>query len=931
MRLLISLYLTLQVSLLAQTAVLQGVVTDGTGASVRSAKITLTGQNGRARTENSDGRGEYSFAALTPGAFTLEVAASQLILVPTSITITAGTNIRDLQLSILAVKETINVGEDEPPSVNVDASSNAAAIVLKGEDLAALSDSPEDLVADLQALAGPSAGPRGGTIYVDGLSGGEIPPKESIREIRINANPFSPEFDTLGLGRIEILTKPGADKWRGTLNYNYATSAWNTRNPYSAVKAPLLLNEWENVISGPLSKRMSLAVDAYQNNVDNGSIVNAVTLNPQDLTRSPFFDAFKTIQRRSRLYPRIDYQLNDKHVLSMRYSYTKGDILGAGIGGFDLVSRGYHTKYSIHTVQAIETAVLSATAINETRFQYYRNDFGTTPNSLDPAVQALGAFTSGGSTAGHARDLQQDLEFHNITTMNKGAHTWRFGLRARVLNNQNVSPRNFNGTFTFSGGLAPVLDANNRPVPNVTSVQIDSLERYRRTILFQGQGNSLAQIRALGGGPSQFSIAAGTPQISARQVDVGLFFAEDWRVRQSLTLNLGLRYETQTNIHDLRDWAPRIGVAWAPGGGGKKAPAMVFRAGVGFFYDRFALSGTQAAMRFNGVLQQQFVVSDPDFFGTIPSIASLGSKQTAQVTQKVDSNLRAPYIVQSSASVERQLKGATVALSYTNSHGVHSLRSLDINAPRNGVYPLGQSNPLFLMTSSGIYNQNQVSVNVNAKVNKSLSLTGSYTWNRARSNTDGLGTFPANPYNYAGEYGAASTDIRHRVSLGGTINAKWAISLAPLMTLQSGAPFDITTGSDLYGTTLFNARPGMANDPGKAGVIQTVYGLLDPKPVPGQTLLPRNFGRGPGQMLVNLKIGKTMGLGPAGKDGHRFNATLSMSIRNLLNHTNPGPIIGNVTSPLFGRANQIAGTVNGEGFSENASNRRLELQLRVAF
>jgi hypothetical protein len=56
-----------------------------------------------------------------------------------------------------------------------------------------------------------------------------------------------------------------------------------------------------------------------------------------------------------------------------------------------------------------------------------------------------------------------------------------------------------------------------------------------------------------------------------------------------------------------------------------------------------------------------------------------------------------------------------------------------------------------------------------------------------------------------------------------------------------------------------------------------------------------------------------------------------MSVRNLLNHTNPGPIIGNITSPLFGRANQVAGTLNGEGFSENASNRRLEMQMRFTF
>ena len=180
--------------------------------------------------------------------------------------------------------------------------------------------------------------------------------------------------------------------------------------------------------------------------------------------------------------------------------------------------------------------------------------------------------------------------------------------------------------------------------------------------------------------------------------------------------------------------------------------------------------------------------------------------------------------------------------------------------------------------------------------------------------------------------------VRHLFNLQGTINTMWNIRLSPLLNIQSGPPFDITTGSDLYGTTLFNARPGFAADPRRAGLIATQYGLLDPSPTPDERLVPRNYGRGPGQISVNLRVGKTIAFGPeqgkpasGGAPSRRYNATIQMSARNVLNHTNPGPIIGNITSPLFGRANQMAGGANGEGFSENASNRRLELQLRFTF
>ena len=138
-------------------------------------------------------------------------------------------------------------------------------------------------------------------------------------------------------------------------------------------------------------------------------------------------------------------------------------------------------------------------------------------------------------------------------------------------------------------------------------------------------------------------------------------------------------------------------------------------------------------------------------------------------------------------------------------------------------------------------------------------------------------------------------------------------------------------------------RPGIDADPSKPGLIRTPYGLLDPNPTAGEQILGRNSGRGPFLLQTNLRVSKTWGFGrettPAAHGSspfsnpaaRRYNLTVGLSARNLLNHNNPGPIVGNITSPLFGQANQIAGGPNSEGFLENANNRRLELQLRFAF
>jgi hypothetical protein len=961
-------------ALVAQTATLKGRVTDESGAVVPGAAVTLTNAGGvQAVVSGADGT--YSFSRLSAGEYTIASSAPLLALPKAEkISLRAGANSFDLRLMVTTATQQVTVLENGPPALSTEASNNASAVVIRGDDLGALSDDPEDLAADLQALAGPSAGPGGGSIYIDGFSGGQLPPKESIREIRINQNPFSPEFDRLGYGRIEIFTKPGSDNFHGILRYNMGTAAWNGRNPYAAEKAPFLLQEFENSVSGPLSKRASFTLDLQRHMVDNGSVSNGVTLDAS-LAPMPFTSVRTTPQRRWVANPHIDYRLNDNHTLTIRYLFTHGDIRDAGIGGFDVISRGYHLGYLYDTFQVAETALHGA-SVNETRFQYFRASNHTDANTVAPTIQVAGSFNGGGAPVSGGHDTQNSFEFQNNTSILRGKHAVRFGVRLRGQTDDSFAPVNFNGTFMFTGGLAPQLTTENGMVMNAAGqaamIQIPSIEQYRRTLLFQRMGMSPDAVRALGGGASQFTINAGNPETAVHQVDAGVFAGDDWHVRSNLTLSFGLRYEIQTNIADHADIAPRIALAWAPRAGRSRTARTVIRAGFGIFYDRFALANTLTAARYNGVVQQQYVVSNPDMYPNVPLLSS-GAVEATLARQQVDAHLRAPYIMQSAVTLERQLPwNSTLAITYTNAHGVHTLRSSDINAPLPatdtqskpaiGLCPYGQPGPIFLMTSSGLYNQNQLIVNTNARLLPGLSLFGYYVFNRANSNSDGLNSYPANPYNFAGEYGPAATDIHHRVIAAGTVATRWLIRVNPFLTMQSGAPFNITSGQDQFGTTLYNSRPGIATDARRPGVIATPYGLLDPNPIAGEEVLRRNAGRGPWVVALNLAINKTWGFGPekrtataaaaaptgASQTGavitqpprgfltpfvmnHRYSVVLGLTVRNLLNHTNPGPIVGNIASPLFGRANQMYGQFTGDGFSESASNRRIEMQLRLVF
>src|ERR1017187_5391371 len=442
-------------SIHAQMATLRGQVTDESGALVPGAKVSLTAAGSAAKTTKTDESGAYTFASLAPGDYFVQASAPQLVQAqPAKIALRPGPQLLNLMLRVASMSERVTVSDNGPPAVSTESSNNASALVLRGADLDALSDDPDDLAVDLQALAGPSAGPNGGAIFVDGFSGGQLPPKESIREIRINQNPFSPEYDKLGYGKIEIFTKPGSDKYRGAAQWNFANDFWNTRNPYSPEKAHFLLNEFEGNAGGPLTAKSSFTVDAQRNMVDNGSITNAVTVNPRTLALQPFAGVLVTPGRYTNISPRVDYQISQNNTLMFRYGITHSDVRDNGIGGFDLESRGDHSQFTNQTVQAADT-VLIGHAVNETRFQYYRSATQAVANSTGPSIQVLQSFNDG-ATLGHTFDTQNSYELQNYTSIVHGPHAWRFGVRLRGQTDDSRSPQNFNGTFTFAGGALEI-------------------------------------------------------------------------------------------------------------------------------------------------------------------------------------------------------------------------------------------------------------------------------------------------------------------------------------------------------------------------------------------------------------------------------------------------------------------------------------------
>jgi len=855
------------------TSTVHGHIADPTGALIPGAKVTLDNALGVAlKTTTADAAGAYSIGGLAPGSYIVQVAVEGFApFTSPTIQVLAGQTKRvDVSMAIESAQQSVTVtDEDETPTVSVEAGSNASAMVLKGKDLDALSDDPDELSNELTALAGPAAGPNGGQIYIDGFTGGTLPPKSAIREIRINQNPFSAEFDRIGYGRIEILTKPGTDVLHGRGFLQGNDSSFNTGNPFAPPPAYHAI-QYNGTISGSLNKKTSffLSVEGRENPDATIYSVDIPTFDAStglySLPTSVTTGATYSPSSRIEVSPRIDMQLGQKNTLTVRYQFEQSSTSG-NFNSTSLPTQATGTTSTEQAIQLNDSQIITEHVVNETRFQYRRAPTVDTSISTAPTVGVPGYFSGGGSESQFTNDHSAHLELQSITTMSVGAQAIKFGLWARDNRDANTSSQGFNGSFSFP-----------------------SLAAYVDTLNGLAQGQTVAQIAAACAQPNtctpnSLNYTSGNQNYLANVFDGALFFQDDWKASPFLTLSGGLRWETQNHIADHSDFGPRFAFAYAlDGHKNKKQAKTVLRGGFGFFYDRFQVESLMGLERDNGgpTSQLDTVITSPTCFSATSlsaiNLASCGSgsSSVAQI-QQLDHSYHSPYNEQLGVSLERQLtKVSTLTLTYVHSYGVHQMVTRDSNAYLPGTFVYGSTtltgtrpNPSLGIVDEiypeGVFKQNQLIMNLNARFSQNFSMSGFYTLNFADGDT---GT-ASNSYNLLQDYGRAAFVRRQMVFLMGNYTGKWGITFNPFLVAQAGRPFNITTDTDLTGDNFFNDRPAYATSAascsaGNAEFVQTTFGCLDVTPQSGENLLPANLGNGPSLVAFNLRVSRAFGIGP---------------------------------------------------------------------
>lgn len=970
---------------------LHGHVTDQTGALIPGAALTVTPAHGKAVAHvTADAQGAFEVRNLAPGDYIIDVKFNGFAPFTSKPISLSGGQVKrvDIAMAIEVAQQNVVVSDDTA-SVSVEAGANANSVVIKGKDLDALSDDPDELQNELSALAGPSAGPNGGQIYIDGFTGGQLPPKSAIREIRINQNPFSAEFDRLGYGRIEILTKPGTDKLHGRAFMQGNDSGLNTGSPYINTVPPYYSLMYAGSVSGALGKKASFSFNIFQRNNQDQSVLvytpaifdTATNLYVQGPAASA---SLSNPHNMINLSPRVDVQLGANNTLTLRYQFFRNTQSGSvGSQSLALASQAVSTSSIEHTLQVSDSQIINEHMVNETRLEYRRGLSSQTPVSTDPTLMVTGDFTGGGASGQTFREHSDHLELQNITTMSAGAHAIKFGTWIRDNRDATSSFSGQNGTLSFQ---APqYINALNALAAGGT---LSSLGTYNANNCSQN-GTDCSTT-----GITNLTITGGRTSYVANEFDAALFFQDDWKVNPRFTFSAGLRWETQNHISDHNDWAPRIALAYALDGKGKKPAKTVLRAGYGFFYDRLGVGNMLTAEQ-QGLDSGRATVTttDPsclsgtdftniDFSACLPSNFAPNSSTT---TVRIARGFHAPVTEQLGASIERQVtKGTTATVTYLHSFGVHQMVTTNANAyiplsgttyynSTTGARPDPSLGIIQQYTSSAVFKQNQMILNVRSQLTPRFGMFGFYSLSYANSN--GAGGMASNSYNLNQDWGPASFVFRNMAFVMGNIQAPWGLSVNPFMIVHSGRPYNITVQGDPTGDSFFNSRPSFADTSlcttGSTQYFQSSFGCLNVNPAATDKLIPMNLGTSPTSVELNLRLSRSFAIGPkveAGNSGgmfgggpggghhgggpgggfgpggfgggggrppwmggqgqaRKYSLQFTAEAMNVVNYINRGTPVGTVGSTLFGHSTSLA----GGPFSSGSASRRIFVQASFNF
>ena len=848
-------------------AQLRVVVLDETGAGIPSAHITVTPPAGAPVNATADERGIAVVPSLPIGNVQLRVDAQGFATYAAPLTIRRGGNNQTVTLKIEGFQEQVVVDDT---AVTQETGSAETTKVLDEAVIEQLPDDPDEL----QALLEQMAGGVGAVFRVNGFTGGRLPNREDIRQIRFRTNSFAADNHDAGRVQVEIITRPNVQAWNGNLNANIRNDIFNARDAFAATKTPQNIARIGGGMRGPIvARKTSLRLNLERNESNTAANIYALTPDGGPLlgfVSSPSHNTFGTVG--------IEHALTDMQTLRVEYQRQQNMVRNGGVGGFNLPERANNRENGNGQLRMQVQGLFGRSTLNEFHVEIRDTWNNQISVSSAPSVNVLDAFNAGGSginTQSNQRtfNIEDNLDF----TIGR-KHATRVGIDLFGGRYRYFDARNAAGTFTFS-----------------------SLDAYRA------------------GTPLQFTQRLGEVHTSFTAYQAAVYWQDDIRTTRTLTISVGIRQEMQSLIADKLNLMPRLGLTYSP-----RSSKTIIRGGYGLFYDWYDSNLYDQTLRVNGIAQRDLRVNCPGYPDPFALSAdascrdALGGVPVVQPGGRIQEspNLQMPQVHQASASLERPI-GANLRtmVSYQLLRGRNQMRSRDINTPDpvTGLRPEPAIGSITQFESTGKSARDSLSVNVGYAVpRRQMNVGMNYTLARFRNHADNPTQLPVDSYNPDAEWGPSLQDIRHRLQTNIFLPPVAGFRLAVNgLVYQSGAPYNITTGRDDNHDLVINDRPldaagrmigrNSARGAARWGDLSMRLGRAFVFGFP-----PSNVASGSGSTAASLAQqggGRPRGDrgGGGGAPQGKFTLEFFAQAENVLNRVNFTSYAGTMTSRLFGQ------------------------------
>ncbi len=745
---------------------ISGSVQDQANAAIVGARVELgaAGTPG-AQSTTTDQAGRFEFKLIAAGQYKLHVSYQGFE--STTLDVTLGSHSPvplHVVMAIASIRQETTV-TSEPAKISTEASDNKDTVVLSEQSLANLPVFDQDYIGAMSRFLDPgSVGTNGATLVVNGMEVNNLGVSPSaIKEIKINQDPYSAEYQRPGRGRIEVTTKPGSPEYHGTFNFIFRDAHLNARDSFALTRPPEQRRIYEGYLSGPIrrSKKTSFLFSVSRKEEDLQSVVFAQGI------AGPIRANVPAPSRTVLIAGQISHAVSDTNAFSVRESLLIESVNNQNVGGTTLAEAGANSHNMEQEITFSQQTVLSPKLVNNLRLLLGVERQSAESVTSGRRIVVLDAFTGGGAQADYLR-TEYHAQLMEMVSYSTGKHLIKGGINVPDLSRRGFDNNiNSAGTFYFS-----------------------SLADY-------GQGHPFSFVQQQGNGHVVFL-----------EKVIGLFAQDEYHPRKNLMLSLGLRYDWQNYFHDNNNFAPRFSFAYAPGNSRK----TVLRGGAGVFYDRSGARPIQDILLFNGSRLRQYLILNPGYPDPLGANGVL-TAQPVSVT-RLEPNINIPYTIQYSFSLERQLqKSTTLAITYLGSRGVDQFRSRDINAPLPPSYALRPDPAIGVLREiepAGRRVSDSLEVTLRGALTRFFNGMAQYRLSTAHDNTSGITYFPPNAYDLSGEWGRSDFDRRHRFELLGTINPGKLFNLGVSLSLYSGQPYTLTTGLDQFHTGTANARPAGA-------------------------------------------------------------------------------------------------------------------------